>query len=143
MLIYTCRKTVNRDISAAVPKLVAVCITVAVHWLSLTWTFNTATGEASSCTGTFVNEDTNIDLLRNVEVHHLQFPLYDIIVYYLQKEGLEEGQCLGLLYQISRIINTMKYNFSLCIPPLYKYKSYILCTLNLYCKHLVQKYLRR
>ena len=53
VLIYTCSKTVSRDISAAVPKLVAVCITVAVHWLSVTWAFNTAAGEASSCTSTF------------------------------------------------------------------------------------------
>ena len=79
MLTYTCRKTVSRDISAAVPKLVAVCITVAVHWLSLTWTFNTATGEASSCTGTFVNEDTNIDLLKMLKCTIFNFPCMTLL----------------------------------------------------------------
>ena len=56
-------------------------------------------------------------------------------MYYLQKEDLEGGQCLGLLYKISRIVIAIKYTFSLCIPlfvQVGQYKSYILCTLNLY-----------
>ena len=71
--IYTCGKTVSRDISAAVSKLVAVCITVAVQWLSVTRIFSTAAGEASSYTGTFANEDTNINVLKMMKCSIFNF----------------------------------------------------------------------